>query len=204
MSGEPIYPVRAPRAHWSSVGCDADEIVVMLEPDFEHGAKASETRTFVVRERLAVWWWTMMDGRAGHDDKGLVLAAAEALAREPDEVRSAFDAFVRSLEGAGLVTIVSSPEPIAVCGGPVAVPGPEDGLPESAPDSWCLPLDLDAFVREDLVALGSFVGGNNNTSGTWPCNANKGGNGDASAPTNCIPGSGHGYINGGVANVPCG
>lgn len=195
------YPVRLPRCFWSSVGAGSDEIVVMLEPDFALGS-SQDTRTFVIRGRLAVWWWSLMDGQPGHDSRCLAELASSATGHSLESLDDALGAFCQSLELAGLILQTATPEPAASQSGPVPVPGADEPL--ASPKTWCQHLALDAFVREDLVALGSFVGGMGNAASTFICGSNQGGEGDASAATVCRPGPGNGYFNAGWFGVPCG
>lgn len=203
MAGESKYVVRTERSIGSRVGAGGDEMVVMLEPEFERGADASGTRTFVLQGRLAVWWWAMMDGSPDHDADSLVRLAAQATGQEPDALVGTFEAYCRALEAAQLVCRTATPPPLPAPAVPVAVPSPEDALSALPPESWCLPLHLDAFVRQDLVALGSFVGGFGNATNTVVCGSNRGGNADATASTVCRPGEGFGFINAGWTGRPC-
>ena len=194
------YPVRSQAAFWARVGATADEVVVMLEGD----TPVSEVRAFLVRGNLAVAWWSRMDGASGHDAGSLIARAADSCGLSESDCAVLFDEFWARLVEARLVCPSEDQAP-AEMDSPEHAPTPFPNLPPARPvEEFCSPLHLESFVQQDLVALGTFFGGQSNVSGSWPCRSQVGGEGNTVSTTACRPGQGYGLINAGWVPPVCG
>jgi hypothetical protein len=176
---------RAGEVLWNPVGRDPEEILLVSEGE--------ETRIFVLSGRTGAALWSRLDGTRSLGDLAgeLADAAGMPLAAARDLIASIMNA----LEAEGLVT--ASPGPASPC----------DPLPwPSSPEpSTLVPFSPEELAAPDLVAVGSFQGGYNNTgSGAFPCGAGQGGVNDVGGQYPCRPGDGNGYLNRGWFGVPCG
>jgi hypothetical protein len=146
-------------------------------------------------------WWSRMSGYLTVDE--LVQPAAQAAGVDAGQVRDALESLLAVLQSHGLVCLSGERNQQ----GPDAVEAAEYPFPSEAQlgqiAAACEPLDLDAIVNRDLMALGTYVGGQDNTQGTSPCTVNQGGIDDAQTVTPCRPGTGYGYWNWGWHGVTC-
>ena len=198
------YPVRTPAAFWARVGAADDEVVVMLEDASADNAPGGEARAFLVRGTLAVAWWSRMDGARGHDVRSLIVRAAEACGLSEGDCGLLFDRFCAQLVESGLVARSDEATDVEP-GSPEHAVTPYPKIrPQEAATEFCSPLHLDSFVQQDLVALGTFFGGTDNVSATWPCSGQTGGEGNTVSTTACRPGQGYGLFNGGWTAPACG
>jgi hypothetical protein len=198
------YPVRSPAAFWARVGAANDEVVVMLERPGAGNASAGAVRAFLLRGNLAVAWWSRMDGVTGHDADSLTLGAADACGMLESDCAVLFDQFWARLVDAGLARRSEDAAPAAI-DSPETEPTPYPKVrPQQPVDEFCSPLHLESFVQQDLVALGTFFGGTDNVSGSWPCTSQVGGEGNTVSTTACRPGQGFGLVNAGWIPPVCG
>lgn len=176
---------RAGEILWNPVGRDPEELLLVLEGE--------ETRIFVLSGRTGAALWSRLDGTRSVRDLARELADASGMALE--SARDLIASFLQTLESEGLVT--PSPGPVSHAD---PLPWPADPEPPSL-----LPFSPDELAAPDLVAVGSYQGGYNNTGGgAFPCSSGQGGVNDVGGPYPCRPGDGNGYLNRGWFGVPCG
>jgi hypothetical protein len=171
---------------WNPVGRDPEELLLVQEGE--------ETRIFVLSGRTGAALWSRLDGSRSVDDLARELADASGIALDP--ARDLIAPFLQELATEGLVEPAPSP----------GTASPSDPLPwPSDPEPPSLvPFSPDELAAPDLVAVGSYQGGYNNTgTGAFPCSTGQGGVNDVGGQYPCRPGDGNGFLNRGWFGVPC-
>ncbi len=172
----PVYQ-RGAEVLWNPVGRDPDELLLVHE--------GTDTRIFVLSGRTGAAVWTRLDGTRSLDDLSLELACESGMPLE--DACNLIDPFVRELQFEGLAEILSRPSTTQACD---LLPWPRNPEPPSlaqfSPESLAAP---------DLVAVGSYQGGNNNSSSGSVCHSGIGGFNNQGGNGPCR--SGHGWGNSG-------
>jgi hypothetical protein len=177
---------RAREVLWNPVGRDPEEFLLVREGE--------ETRIFVLSGRTGAAVWTRLDGTRSVDD--LVREMGGEAGVPADSARDLIAPFLQELATEGLVEPAPSP----------GTASPSDPLPWPAdPEPPSLvPFSPDELAAPDLVAVGSYQGGYNNTgSGALFCSTGEGGVNDVGGQHPCRPGDGNGFLNRGWFGVPC-
>lgn len=162
---------------WNPVGRDPEELLLVAEGE--------ETRIFVLSGRTAATLWTRLDGTC----------SVEALARELSEhagvpLKAALEhlvPFVEELEALHLIEIASSSSSVE---SPSPLPWPESLEPPCV-----IPFSPEDLAAPDLVAVGSYQGGHDNTGRGSVCHSGVGGFNNYGGNGPCRPG--HGWDNSG-------
>ena len=173
---------------WNQVGLDGDEILLIHE--------GKETRMYIISDRTGAAIWSRIDGKNSVEDIENEMVHHGNIAKS--EASRILSGFLAALEQHALVQKNPSPADMEEKTGPSHISWPN---PISSP--VLSPFHLEEFVSQDLVALGSFQGALNNTSGHVPCHSGEGGVNDVGGHGPCRPGPGHGFLNAGIINVPC-
>ncbi len=175
---------------WNPVGLDGEESLIIKEGD--------ETKLFIIYGQTGTAIWSRIDGHRSVQDIEDEMVAEIRI--DETEASTLLEDFLNELEENKLISATppQNPLPPPPCS---LVPWPETAIPPSLK-----PFDMEPFVSSDLVALGSFVGGNNNTSTPASCIGGgiEGGMNDVGGGFLCGPGTGYGMWNGGWFFTPCG
>lgn len=161
------------------------------------GLEGEETRVFIITGRVGTAIWSRIDGcRSVRDIEAEMVQHLDA---DDSAASSLLRDFFDKLEKNGLITAIPSDNSLSA---PACNPFP---WPDIMVPPTLEPFDMEPFISSDLVALGSFAGGNNNTTSNATCwGGTEGGVNDVGGGFVCGPGSGYGYVNGGLFFTSCG
>ena len=176
---------RSPHVLWHPVGQSSDELLLMIE--------GAETALFIITGAVGAAIWMRLESDCTEAEIAAALAAACHLPLE--DARKIVCDFLAALEGEGLVERGTA-GPDRPSSGKHAIEWPEE---VTVPQLHRF--DPEAAVEENLVALGSFVGGRDNASGNRYCYGNVGGVGNFGGSQPCRPEQG--FTNAGWVPVSC-
>jgi hypothetical protein len=174
---------------WNKVGLNGEEALLIKED--------SETRLFTITGQTGVALWSRV--ASGTTFKGLVEEMAQVFDLSVQDAVQIVEPFLKRLLELELVTSRSN--------GPFLKNGLKTATIVEYPikiDAFAIePLELEALVDEDLVALGSFQGGQNNIGGNPTCKSGIGGKNNFGGNGPCRKGTGYGFNNAGWSDSPC-
>lgn len=174
---------------WNPVGLDEEEILIVYEGD--------ETKIYIISGGTGAAIWSRIDGK--HTVEEIQKEMAEQGRISTEEASKMLRRFLDDLEKNDLIH--KSP-PLSEA---TETEDPRIPWPKTFSPPVFSPFHPESFVSSNLVALGSFQGGQNNAGGSFLCTSSSGGLNDAGENTPCHapPGEGYGFINLGWFGRPC-
>jgi hypothetical protein len=174
---------------WNPVGLDEEEILILYEGD--------QTKIYIISGGTGAAIWSRIDGK--HSVEDIQKEMAEHGRISTGDASKMLRRFLADLEEHDLIQ-KSPPSSMET-----ERDGPSISWPKTFSPPVFSPFHPESFVSSNLVALGSFQGGQNNAGGAGLCTGGPGGLNDVggNGPCHAAPGEGYGFINFGWFGNPC-
>ena len=168
---------------------DEEEILIVYEAD--------ETKIYIISGGTGAAIWSRIDGKTSVEEIQNEMAEHARISTE--EASKMLRLFLADLEENDLIQ-KSPPSSMAA-----ETEDPPISWPKTFSPPVFSPFHPETFVSSNLVALGSFQGGQNNAGGSGLCTGGPGGLNDVggSVPCHAAPGEGYGFFNFGWFGNPC-
>ncbi len=180
---------RSNKVLWNPVGLDEEEILIVYEGD--------ETKIYIISGGTGAAIWSRIDGKNSFTDIQKEMAEHGGISTE--EASKMLRRFLDDLEENDLIQ-KAPPSSMENETDDPHIPWPKTFSPPVIS-----PFHPESFVSSNIVALGSFQGGQNNAGGIPMCTGGLGALNDVGGGTPCRgePGQGHGFLNQGWFGQPC-